>query len=81
VKSAHVTWQRAMTDYTLIRPPAAPSPPRGHIVPEWRAPWLQDPRHKRPDEREPPLPEFDDEIERYLFYLRNRPLNLMGAGH
>ena len=69
-----------MHDFNLILPPCAPPRPRGRMLPEWRAPWLQDPRHKRPDERKPPLPEFDDEIERYLFWLGNLN-NLMGPGH
>lgn len=66
---------------SLIMPLFAPPRPRGRLVPEWRAPWLQDARHKRPDEREPPLPEFDDEIERYLFYSKFRSFNTMGRGH
>ena len=69
-----------MRDYDVILPPAAPRRPRCRIAVEWRAPWLQDPRHKRRNEREPPLPEFDDEIEAYLFWTRNRPLNLRGGG-
>lgn len=69
-----------MADDSLIRPPWTPQPPRGRLVPEWRAPWLQDPRHKRPDEREPPMPEFDDEVERYLYYLKFRLTNLMDGG-
>lgn len=69
-----------MSDYAVIVPPDAPPRPRSRVKVEWRAPWLQYPRHKRRDEREPPLPEFDDEIEVYLFLLRTRPLNRIGGG-
>ena len=69
-----------MDDFDVIVPPTAPPRPRGRIVAEWRAPGLQDPQHTRPDERAPPLPEFDDEIEAYLFWRRRRPLHLPGGG-
>jgi hypothetical protein len=73
--------RRAVVDDSLMRPPCAPRPPRGRVVPEWRAPWLQDPQHRRPHERELPVPEFDDEVERYLYLMRNRSFNLMGGGN
>lgn len=60
-----------MNEWPPIVPPEAPRRPRGRIVVEWRAPWVQDRRHKRPSERRPPLPEFDAEIEVYL-YLQDR---------
>jgi hypothetical protein len=70
-----------MSDYDVIVPPPAPRRPRGRIVVEWRAPWLQNPAHKRRDEREPPLPEFDDEIEAYLFFRNaHGSRNLMSHG-
>ena len=70
-----------MSDYDVIVPPAAPRRPRCRVLAEWRAPWLQDPEHRRPSERNPPLPEFDDEIEAYLHFRRNRPLFLYGSGN
>ena len=66
-----------MRDFDVIVPPKAPCPPRPRVLAEWRAPWLRDPEHRRRDEREPPLPEFDDEIEAYLYWGRRRPTNLM----
>jgi hypothetical protein len=76
-----VTLRAPMSDYDVIVPPPAPPPPRRRVSVEWRAPWLQDPRHLRPADREPPLPEFDDEIEVYLYYRRMAPHNLHGPGH
>ena len=66
-----------MRDFDVIVPPEAPCPPRRRMLAEWRAPWLQDPAHRRRDQREPPLPEFDDDIEAYLYWRRWRPTNLM----
>jgi hypothetical protein len=55
-----------------IHPPHAPPAPRPRLVPEWRAPWLQDAAHLRPEERQPPYPEGEDEIEEYLHHLRTQ---------
>lgn len=61
------------------RPPSAPPAPRPRLIPEWRAPWLQDPQFLRPDDRRPPYPEFDDDVELHLHRMRHRPTaNLMG---
>lgn len=56
------------------RPPPAP---RERLIPEWWAPWLQDPAFLRPDQRKPPFPEFDDEVEEHLFRERMRPPRLI----
>lgn len=61
-----------MSDYDALVPPSAPRRPRGRIVAEWRAPWMQDPAHKRRGERAPAGPEFDADIEAYLFFKRTR---------
>jgi hypothetical protein len=68
-----------------IFPPPAPAAPRPRLLAEWRAPWLQDPDFLRSDERRPPYPEFDYDVEPYLFKEGPRPFvdpaSLKGAKH